>query len=80
MALTKIYRILIQYEMKSSELLKFISFRSRFTTLLDDTQGKGTLNTIIADISGCVIAQITCPTPSGIDTIMQFLVYFIEFF
>ena len=27
-----------------------------------------------------VIAQITCPTPSGIDTIMQFLVYFIEFF
>ena len=32
--LLKIYRILIQYEMKSSELLKFISFRSRFTHLL----------------------------------------------
>ena len=81
MALTKIYRILIQYEMKSSELLKFISFRSRFTHLLYWMILKEkVLNTIIADISGCVIAQITCPTPSGIDTIMQFLVYFIEFF
>ena len=66
--------------MENSELLKFISFQKQVCsfTLMDGTQGNGTLNTIIVDTSGRVIAQIACPTPSGTDTIMQFPAVFIK--